>query len=142
MAMLIVKESKIAGKGCFALEDIEQGTLIGEYTGPIITFEEADDIYGNSEETYLFSLEGDKCIDATHVEHDLKYINHCCDPNCEATEENERIFYHAKRRIAKGEELTVDYQLISENEDRCLCGAATCRGTMRDVSVQSSASEK
>lgn len=130
---LIVKESTIAGKGCFALEDIPAGTLIGEYTGPIITFEEADDIYGEDEETYLFSLEGNKCIDATHHDCTMKYINHCCNPNCEADEENDRVFYKAKRDIKVGEELTVDYQLISENEDKCFCGADACRGTMRGL---------
>ncbi len=134
MVQLIVKESVIAGKGCFALEDIPVGTLLGEYTGPIISFEEADDKYGEDEETYLFSLEGDKCIDATHIEHQMKYVNHCCDPNCEATEEKDRVFYHAKKDIKAGEELTVDYQLISENEDKCLCGTIACRGTMRDLS--------
>ena len=134
MVRLVVRESAIAGKGCFALEDIPKGTLLGEYTGPIISFEEADDIYGEDEDTYLFSLEGNMCIDATHIEHDMKYVNHCCEPNCEATEEDSKVFYHAKKDIKAGEELTVDYQLISENEDKCFCGAEICRGTMRDVS--------
>ncbi len=131
MVKLIVKESKIAGKGCFAAEDILKGTTVGEYTGPIITDEQGDELYDNAEHFYLFSIDGGKCIDATNIEHEMKYLNHCCNPNCEAIEDEGRVFYHALKDIQTGEELTVDYHLISDEEDKCLCGTQECRGTMR-----------
>ncbi|KCV73173.1 hypothetical protein H696_00716 [Fonticula alba] len=46
----------------------------------------------------------------------------------------ERIFFHAKRAIAVGQEITFDYQfpLEDELEERvpCLCGSPNCRGTL------------
>ncbi len=133
---LELRKSTIAGTGCFALEDIKKDAMIGEYTGEIITDEEANNRYDESpmEETYLFSIEGGKCIDATNETHAVKYINHCCDPNCEADEdETGRVFYTALKDIKAGEELTVDYQLIADDDDDqpCLCGATNCRGTMK-----------
>lgn len=133
---LELRKSAIAGTGCYAREPIAKGAEIGEYTGEVITDAEADHRYGDQHDedaTYLFSIDGGKCIDATHADHPLKYINHSCDPNCEATEEDGRVHYHALRDIASGEELTVDYQMIAEEEDAqlCRCGAVRCRGTMK-----------
>lgn len=133
---LELRTSTIAGTGCFATEDIPKGTIIGEYTGEIISDEEANNRYDESpmEETYLFSIEGEKCIDATNETHPVKYINHCCEPNCEADEdETGRVFYTALEDIKAGEELTVDYQLIADDDDHqpCHCKKLKCRGTMK-----------
>jgi SET domain-containing protein len=67
-----------------------------------------------------------------------RWINHACDPNCEADEQDGRIFIKALRDIAAGEELNYDYGLIIEErytkklkaEYPCWCGAPTCRGTL------------
>jgi SET domain-containing protein len=41
------------------------------------------------------------------------------------------ILYFSKRRIKKGEELTVDYKYADDiTRMPCSCGAPTCRGTM------------
>ena len=81
---LDLRRSPIAGTGCYALEPIPEGTSIGEYTGEIITEEEADRRYDGREETYLFSIDGGRCIDATRADHNMKYVNHSCDPTCQA----------------------------------------------------------
>jgi hypothetical protein len=67
-----------------------------------------------------------------------RWINHSCDPNCEADEDNDRIFIKAIRNIAAGEELNYDYGLIIDEpytkklkaEYPCWCGSANCRGTL------------
>jgi SET domain-containing protein len=140
MEHLHVADSRIAGKGVFAARDIPEGELIGEYTGEIITDEEADRRYENEEMTYLFDIGGGKCIDALRSGCILRYVNHSCDPNCDDRLEGCRVFYYAKRNIRKGEELTIDYELIADEDEACACscGAANCRGTMKGASDQPS----
>jgi uncharacterized protein len=61
-----------------------------------------------------------------------------CAPNCEADEDNDRIFIKAIRNIKAGEELNYDYGLIIDEpytkklkaEYPCWCGSALCRGTL------------
>ena len=73
---------------------------------------------------------------------DARWINHSCDPNCEAVEEDDRIFIDALRDIQAGEELFYDYALeidepITEESKKrfaCYCHSPYCRGTMLDVS--------
>jgi len=69
---------------------------------------------------------------------DASYINHSCDPNCEAIITGKRIFIHALTTIEPGDELAYDYQYerTGENDDElekfyvCKCGAEKCRGTI------------
>jgi SET domain-containing protein len=126
--------SSIEGTGCYAGRDIRKGELIGEYTGPRISEEEADEKYSGTEATYLFMLDDGQVIDATDDDNPMKYINHCCSPNCEAYEEDGRILIYAAEDIKEGEELHYDYQLAADEDDdglSCVCGAPNCRGTMR-----------
>lgn len=132
---MIIAPSKIAGTGAYADKDYEKGEFIGEYLGKLITNKEADERYGDESATYLFSVEDDLCIDATHIDCPLKYINHSCDPNCYAEVDKHKVFYYAKHAIKKGEELTVDYQIEVDPSDddpqTCFCGTKACRGTMK-----------
>lgn len=59
---------------------------------------------------------------------DWKPINHSCDPNCWI----EGLNTVAKRKIAKGEELTLDYAtLCIDNEPfDCFCNSEKCRGAI------------
>lgn len=138
-----VKTSKIAGRGVFAARAIRRGTRIIEYTGERITHEEADRRYDDeamaSHHTMLFSLDDEWCIDAVHEGNDARYINHSCEPNCEAIQEGDRVFIFAMASIREGEELTYDYRYdyddsISLAKARrlypCRCGAPSCRRTI------------
>ena len=77
-------------------------------------------------------------IDAGVGGNAARWINHACAPNCEADEENGRVFIRALRKIRPGEELFYDYGLTIDErytpklkrEYACRCGARTCRGTM------------
>ncbi len=57
------------------------------------------------------------------------FLNHSCRPN---VAERNRIGY-AIRNIAKGEEITIDYDAIAhlEKQFACRCGANDCRGFVR-----------
>jgi uncharacterized protein len=138
-----VRRSKIQGRGVFATRKIAKGTELIEYIGEIIDEDEADRRYPWSDEerhhTFLFRLDDGSVVDAGPRGNAAKYINHSCDPNCEAVEDEDgRVFIYALRDIARGEELVYDYHFILEEPHNaankklypCYCGAATCRGTM------------
>jgi SET domain-containing protein len=60
-------------------------------------------------------------------------LNHSCDSNLWMADE---VTLVARRDIAAGEELTVDYALHTADPDweldgPCNCGSALCRGTVR-----------
>lgn len=113
-----------------------------EYTGERISHEEADDRYGEEHEhsphTMLFAVDDKTVIDATRHGSSARYINHSCGPNCEAIDEEGRIYIEAIRDIKPGEELTYDYNLILEERHTpalkrahpCYCGSRRCRGTL------------
>jgi hypothetical protein len=137
-----VRRSGVHGKGVFALQDIAEGETLIEYVGEVISWEEAQDRHphdpNDPNHTFYFHVNEDKVIDALHGGNSSRWINHSCDPNCEADEENERIFIKALRNIHAGEELNYDYGLIIDEpytkkllaEYPCWCGAKNCRGTL------------
>lgn len=129
---LIIRSSAIHASGCYTTTAIPKGACVAEYTGTLLTKAQADLAYKNSAITYLFGLgDGSVVIDGHCT---AMFINHSCDPNCETTEEDGRVWIKAIRKIAAGEEITYDYCLYDggpeDGEARCNCGAAKCRGTM------------
>lgn len=138
----VVRRSKIHGRGVFALADLPKGTRLMEYLGERITPREADRRYAaeheHSPHTMLFSVDDKLVIDATKRGSSARFINHSCAPNCEAIEEERRIFIETTRPVAPGEELTYDYNLVLEERHTpavkrahaCFCGVRRCRGTL------------
>ena len=142
--LYVVRQSAIHGRGVFAARYIRKGTKIVEYTGERISNREADRRYDDtrmkSHHTFLFTLDTRTVIDGAISAggSDASYINHSCDPNCEAVITGKKIFIHALRGIEPGTELAYDYQYerTGENDDElekfyvCRCGARNCRGTI------------
>jgi SET domain-containing protein len=138
----VLRKSLIAGRGAFATRRIRKGARIIEYKGKRLTAEEADllpeDDESKPHHTVLFSLDDGSVIDASEEGNEARFINHCCDPNCEAVEKNGRIYIYALRAIEPGEELCYDYSYEvggrrTEALKRlypCYCGADNCRGTI------------
>ena len=150
----IVRNSRIHGKGVFAKRPIRKGTKILEYTGPIVSREEADDIGTVTENghthTMLFTIDKNKVIDGNRGGA-AKYINHSCEPNCEAVQyDDDSIWIEALKSIPKGQELTYDYHLevpgkITKKvmrEYACYCGSANCRGSQIDAGILKKAEKK
>lgn len=137
-----VRRSGIHGKGVFALKPILKGETIIEYLGEVITWKQAQrQPPHNPDEpnhTFLFHLDDRHVIDGTRGGNAARWINHACAPNCEAEDNDGRIFIKALRNIRPGEELNFDYSLMIEErytaklkkDYECRCGARTCRGTM------------
>lgn len=139
-----VRRSGVHGKGVFALQRIDAGTRLIEYTGERITWPEALRRHphdpADPHHTFYFSLDdGSHVIDAKVGGNAARWINHACDPNCEADETAEgRVFIQALRELQPGEELFYDYGLVIDErytaklkrEYACRCGSANCRGTL------------
>jgi SET domain-containing protein len=137
-----VRRSGVHGKGVFALQDIAEGETIIEYVGEVITWKEAQRRHPHDPKdpnhTFYFHVDERRVIDAKHGGNSSRWINHSCDPNCEADEDEGRVFIKALRNIRAGEELNYDYGLIIDErytkklkaEYPCWCGAHTCRGTL------------
>ena len=142
---IVMRESKIHGRGVYARQDIPKGTRLIEYAGERIDNAEADRRYEDDKmsrhHTFLFILSSRWCIDAAVGGNISRYINHSCDPNCVAWIEGQHIWIDALRDIPKGEELAYDYEydFLPEYtvEDLefygCRCGSRKCRGTIVDV---------
>jgi uncharacterized protein len=137
-----VRRSGVHGKGVFALQDLAEGETLIEYVGEVISWDEAQDRHPHDPQdpnhTFYFHVNEDRVIDALFGGNSSRWINHSCNPNCEADEENDRIFIKAIRNIQAGEELNYDYGLIIDEpytkklkaEYPCWCGAKNCRGTL------------
>ena len=137
-----IRESPIAGRGAFATRPIRKGTRFGEYTGERIDQAEADERYDDDSmdehHTFLFILDNDVILDAAVGGNDSRYINHSCEPNCDAVIEDGRIWIEAIKPIKPGEELTYDYAYERNGPFEeswldlyaCRCGAPGCRGTI------------
>ena len=138
-----VRRSGVHGKGVFALQPIAEGTRIIEYKGEVISWPEAQARHphdpSDPNHTFFFHVDDERVIDAAVGGNAARWINHACDPNCEADETDDgRIFICALRDLQPGEELFYDYGLIIDErytpalkrEYACRCGAANCRGTM------------
>jgi uncharacterized protein len=142
--LYIVRSSDIHGRGVFALRRIRKGTRIVEYTGERISNKEADRRYDDTKmkrhHTFLFTLDSKTVIDGAIKTGggDASFINHSCEPNCEAVITGKKIFIHALHTIEPGTELAYDYKYerTGKNDAKlekfyiCKCGAPNCRGSI------------
>lgn len=93
------------GLGLYARRYFQNGEFVIEYTGRKISTKEADALSTR----YLFEIDKRWTIDGSPRSNIARYINHSCEPNCEADIFDEKILISALRDIEQGEELTFDY---------------------------------
>jgi SET domain-containing protein len=140
-----IRRSVIQGRGAFAVRAIPKGTRIIEYTGERISHAEADKRYDDEamgrHHTFLFIATQRTVVDARKQGSEAKYINHACDPNCEAVIDGGRIFIESIKAIRAGQELTYDYSYgrdgtetpADERRYACRCGSRKCRGSILEA---------
>ena len=138
-------KSRIEGWGVRTTVPRKAGEQIVEYIGEIIRpgllgkrekhYEEKGN-YG----TYIFKLDEDHFLDATERGSVTRFINHSCEPNCEAKQvtlgNRKAIVLYAIKDIKPFEELTYDYKLNIETKEKaikCLCGSKKCKGFLNYV---------
>lgn len=112
----------INGLGLFAKLPINKKMKILEYFGEIIPVAEADRRGGK----YLFEISSRRTIDGKERANVARYVNHSCDPNCEAETDGSKVFIWSIKDINPKEELTYDYgkeyfdEYIKPKGCRCL----------------------
>lgn len=121
-----VRASGIDRYGMYAKEMIMKGEMVFIKGGHIVKKNElfASSVINSylpiSDEYYMAAISPDE-------EKEIKlYNNHSCNPNCGMHGE---ITFVAMRDILAGEELTIDYAFV-DNEDyafECHCGSPNCR---------------
>lgn len=116
-----------------------------EYVGEVISWDEALRRHPHDPDqpnhTFYFHIDDENVIDGLHGGNSARWINHSCEPNCVADEEDGRIFIRALQDIKAGEELNYDYGLVIDEpltdelkaEFPCYCGSPHCRGTLLSV---------
>lgn len=147
-----IRSSSIQGRGAFALRRIRKGTRLIEYVGERISHDEADRRYDEDgmkrHHTFLFTLNRKTVIDAAVDGNEARFINHSCDPNCEAVIDGSHIYIESIKTIEPGAELVYDYQYdrapdADESDEArypCRCGSPNCRGTILAPAKKKSAS--
>jgi SET domain-containing protein len=139
---LQVRRSGVHGRGVFAMVPIEAGSVLIEYKGEVITWDEALRRHphdpSDPNHTFYFHIDEQHVIDGKVGGNSSRWINHSCEPNCEAEDRDGRIFIKALVDLYPGEELFFDYGLVIDGrmtaklkkDYECRCGSASCRHTM------------
>ena len=140
-SLIEVRASPIHGLGVFALHRLQRFQRIGTYAGKRYpTHSVRPDSDGPM--TFLFALSDGSHIDGSVGGNATRHINHHCSPNVLAIEYTNAqgelgVQFLAKREIAAGRELFLDYSLDLVGEDPaaypCLCRHRKCRGTLAAV---------
>ncbi|KXS11000.1 SET domain-containing protein [Gonapodya prolifera JEL478] len=127
------------GFGLRTLQDLPSGTFVREYVGEVISaaaFGRRTRQYDNEKQKhfYFMSLTPYEVIDATKRGSLARFINHSCSPNATThkwiVNGRFRIGIFTTKFIARGEELTFDYQFqrYGHEAQKCFCGSSNCRG--------------
>lgn len=125
------RNSSIAGRGVFARRHFKPGELVVAYAPKQRRVDASDPAAAEAAETKLTLLSGGTTVIIPDTSVPGGWLcNHSCEPNADLYSDGEGRIQCA-RPIAPGEEVTIFYGWVSENEparDPCLCGSAHCRG--------------
>ena len=112
------------GQGVFAAREIRRRQIIGEIRGTLIR-----DPYYTSD--YCIDMGGGVALEPIGA---FRYLNHCCDPNCELfsiddpAADEDRLWLQALVDIHPGQQLTIDYAWSAAGAIPCACQSPLCRG--------------
>jgi len=117
---IIIKRSRIQGKGVFARRDIKKGELIIDHPkcSKQISLKEFEKI-SNFQKKFVSILKGKYILFYSPA----RYVNHSCAANTKVSRKGDV----ALRNIKKGEEITANYSFELPNIGfKCKCGK--CKG--------------
>ncbi len=120
--------STIHGSGLFARGDIPEGTLIAQYDGPRLSYNEGKQL-AEEGNVFVFQANRREFIDGSVSWNLARHANHSCEPNAQSISVDGEIWLRARRPIHKGEEVTYDYGYsFRDDPSACACGAPSCPG--------------
>ena len=128
-AKLEVRNSRIYGRGCYALARFPARKKIALYAGEIVRGELKIErrLRGQAGDIKVIRLDADLAIDGRVGGDATAYINHSCAPNAfMRVVPGEKVAFFALRDIEPGEEITMDYR-DPDHPPVCRCGADNCR---------------
>ena len=121
MNKIIVKNSKINGKGVFASCDFKKGDIVLRWDVSRSLLKDEVDRMSEEEIMYVSFLDGKYIL----MQEPERFVNHSCDPNTKV-----KYFCDvAIRDIKAGEEVTSNYEDESPKGTymKCGCGSGKCR---------------
>src|SRR5450432_1611774 len=151
LAPVEFRDRSIAGRGVFAKRRFKPGEVITPYAPKQRRLDVADPGATLAAESKLTLLSEKWTVIVPDTSVPGGWLcNHSCNPNAAIFSDREgRI--QCTRPIAPGEEVTIFYGWVTENEperDPCLCGSPSCRGFInfdlsdRDAALVSGDSEE
>jgi len=122
MEEVIIKDSKIQGKGVFANKDFEKDEIVLKWN-PLRLKKEDIAKYPKK---YIIIIDGEYFL----MQPPERYVNHSCEPNAKTDLANHCD--RAIKKIKKGEEITVKYEEDGFSDNvKCNCGSKNCKGVLR-----------
>ena len=124
------RKSKQGWFGIIATKDIKKDERVIVFGGYVMTIKQFDSLSERMKD-FPFQIDDDLYFGLTKPSEieEADYLNHSCDPTCGFSGE---ISIVAIRDIKKGEEITIDYAMSSNNMRSsgitdCFCGSKICR---------------
>jgi len=125
MKTIIVRKSKVQGKGVFANKNFRKGEVV-------LKIDDSHLVKDESKLTkYQREFEADYLPDKiVLMQSPERYINHACEPNIYVKTIDSIRQVLAMREIKKGEEIVFDYSINADygGTFACHCGRKNCRG--------------
>ena len=116
------------GQGLFAKKAFAKNAVVGRIKGKVVSDESHDP-------RYVMELENDLLLVPKAP---FRFLNHSCRPNCELFDWEDEppnpktgvkdLYLGVIRKIAAGDELTIDYSWPAGFAIPCNCGSKKCRG--------------
>jgi uncharacterized protein len=127
-----VRESKIQGRGLFAIADIAKNEIVAVKGGHIVDGKTLREKIAPRLGPVEIQIDDNLFIAPVSDEErelSMLYLNHSCDPNLGMRGE---ITFVGIRDIRAGEELTHDWAMTDDDDYsvECNCGAPDCRRTL------------
>ena len=124
-----IRESKIHGRGLFAIAEIAKDEIVAVKGGHVVDRKTLREKITPRLGPVEIQIDDDLFIaPVTDEERELSmlYSNHSCDPNLGMRGE---ITFVAMRNIRAGQELTHDWAMTDDDDYsvKCKCGAPNCR---------------
>jgi len=119
---IIVKDSKIRGKGVFAARNFKKGeTVIIWHPKSLIFQKDMSSLSEDDRNHTTYAGKGKYFVMGSPE----RFVNHSCEPNTYVEEQKDV----ALKDIKKGEEITTDYAInvLDDWQMECKCGSKTCR---------------